>query len=47
MTYENIVYETKKNVAWIRLNRPEKLNALTHDLSGEALDALDQAAKDP
>src|SRR5207302_7390672 len=35
------------NVAWIRLNRPERLNALTHHLSGEALDALDACAKDP
>src|SRR6266568_3030879 len=35
MTYEQIVFETKENVAWIRLNRPEKLNALTHGLSGE------------
>lgn len=47
MTYEQIVFETKENVAWIRLNRPDKLNALTHQLSGEALDALDQCAKDP
>ena len=47
MTYENILFETKENVAWIRLNRPDKLNALTHALSGEALDALGQCAKDP
>jgi len=47
MTYEQILFETKENVAWIRLNRPEKLNALTHDLSGEILDALAQSAKDP
>ena len=47
MSYEQILFETKENVAWIRLNRPDKLNALTHDLSGEALDALDQCAKDP
>ena len=47
MTYEQIVYETKEGVGWIRLNRPEKLNALTHQLSGEALDALEQCAKEP
>ena len=47
MSYEQILFETKENVAWIRLNRPDKLNALTHDLSGEALDALEQCAKDP
>src|SRR5437763_9933636 len=47
MTYEQIVFETKEGVGWIRLNRPEKLNALTHHLSGEALDALEQCAKEP
>src|SRR5438094_9841055 len=47
MSYQQIVFETKEGVGWIRLNRPEKLNARTHDLSGEALDALEQCAKDP
>ena len=46
MTYEQIAFETKENVGWIRLNRPDKLNALTHQLSGEALDALDTCAKE-
>src|SRR5207245_7272919 len=46
MTYEQIVFETKEGVGWIRLNRPEKLNALTHHLSGEALDALETCQKD-
>jgi 2-(1,2-epoxy-1,2-dihydrophenyl)acetyl-CoA isomerase len=45
--YEQIIFETKDGVGWIRLNRPDKLNALTHQLSGEALDALEQIAKDP
>jgi 2-(1,2-epoxy-1,2-dihydrophenyl)acetyl-CoA isomerase len=47
MTYDQIVFETKEGVGWIRLNRPEKLNALTHHLSGEALDALETCEKDP
>ena len=47
MTYEQILFERKDGVGWIRLNRPDKLNALTHQLSGEALDALEQCAKDP
>jgi 2-(1,2-epoxy-1,2-dihydrophenyl)acetyl-CoA isomerase len=47
MSYEQILFETKEGVGWIRLNRPDKLNALTHQLSGEALDALEQCAKDP
>jgi 2-(1,2-epoxy-1,2-dihydrophenyl)acetyl-CoA isomerase len=47
MTYEQIVYETKDNVGWIRLNRPDKLNALTHQLSSEAMDSLQSAERDP
>jgi 2-(1,2-epoxy-1,2-dihydrophenyl)acetyl-CoA isomerase len=47
MSYEQILFETKDGVGWIRLNRPEKLNALTHHLSGEALDALAACEKDP
>jgi 2-(1,2-epoxy-1,2-dihydrophenyl)acetyl-CoA isomerase len=47
MTEEQIRFETKEGVGWIRLNRPDKLNALTHQLSGEALDALEACAKDP
>src|SRR5437588_4191279 len=47
MNYEQIVFETKEGVAWIRLNRPEKLNALTHQLAAEALDALEICAREP
>ena len=47
MTYEQVLFETKEGVAWIRLNRPEKLNALTHQLATEAIDALEICAKEP
>jgi 2-(1,2-epoxy-1,2-dihydrophenyl)acetyl-CoA isomerase len=47
MTYEQILFETKERVAWIRLNRPEKLNALTHQLAAETIDALELCAKEP
>jgi 2-(1,2-epoxy-1,2-dihydrophenyl)acetyl-CoA isomerase len=47
MTYEQILFETKEGVAWIRLNRPEKLNALTQALATEAIDALEICAKEP
>ena len=47
MTYEQIIYETKDNVGWIRLNRPDRLNALTAELSDEFVDAVQQAGRDP
>ena len=47
MSYDEILFETKENVAWLRLNRPEKLNALTHHLAQEAIEAVEACAKDP
>ena len=44
MDHEQITYEEREGVGWIRLNRPDKLNALTTKLAGEVLDALDRAA---
>jgi 2-(1,2-epoxy-1,2-dihydrophenyl)acetyl-CoA isomerase len=46
MDYEQITYEVSEGVGWIRLNRPDKLNALTTRLAQEALDALDAARDD-
>ncbi|MBT5774693.1 MAG: hypothetical protein HOH95_10020, partial [Dehalococcoidia bacterium] len=42
-TYDNILYETEGRVARITLNRPEKLNALSHELRGEVFHALREA----
>lgn len=45
MTYETLLVEIEDNVALVRLNRPEALNALNSQLMGElarALTALDQ-----
>ena len=42
-TYENILYEKKSPVAYITLNRPEKLNSLSTDLQMEVRDALEDA----
>ena len=47
MSYEQILYEEREGVAWIRLNRPDRLNALTAHLSAEALDAVERAGSDP
>jgi len=41
--YENIIYEKKPPVAYVTLNRPEKLNALSQDLQLEVRDALEDA----
>jgi 2-(1,2-epoxy-1,2-dihydrophenyl)acetyl-CoA isomerase len=46
MKYEQIAWETADGIGWIRMNRPDKLNALTSRMSEEMLDALGQAAKD-
>jgi 2-(1,2-epoxy-1,2-dihydrophenyl)acetyl-CoA isomerase len=43
MDYEQIRYEEREGVGWIRLDRPDRLNALTAKLAGEVLDALDGA----
>lgn len=47
MTYEFIVYEVREQVAWIQLNRPTKLNALSDAMWHELADALDRANADP
>lgn len=41
-----IVYETKDGVAYIRLNRPEVLNALNKQMFDELFKALESASKD-
>jgi enoyl-CoA hydratase len=44
--YQNILYETDGRVAYITLNRPEKLNALSNDLRGEMFHAMKEAEAD-
>ncbi len=43
MKYENILYEKRGPVAYVTLNRPDKLNALSPDLQLEVRDALEDA----
>jgi enoyl-CoA hydratase len=44
---ETILSEQVGRVAYVTLNRPEKLNAITIQLQDELLEALDAAAADP
>jgi enoyl-CoA hydratase len=43
MDYENIVYEKQGPIAYVTLNRPDKLNALSDDLQLEVREALEDA----
>jgi enoyl-CoA hydratase len=44
--YSQIQYETDGRLAYVTLNRPEKLNALTNTLRAEVMDAMREAEHD-
>ena len=46
MSYTAIEFEVDAPVARITFNRPDKRNALNHDLLGDLVDALDEVADD-
>jgi len=46
MTYETILYSVVDGVLTITLNRPDRLNAYTRDMTRELLDAFDRADAD-
>ena len=43
MSYENIIYEKRGPIAYVTLNRPDKLNALSNELQHEVRQALEDA----
>lgn len=43
MGYDTITYEKQEPIAYVTLNRPDKLNALSEDLQLEVRDALEHA----
>ncbi len=47
MSYEFIEYEASNGIGRVRLNRPEKLNALSRELQDELVDCLERADDDP
>jgi enoyl-CoA hydratase len=46
-TYQDILYDVDGPIAYITLNRPEKMNALSNNLRGELVHALKEAEFDP
>ena len=47
MGFENIIYERKEAIAYVTLNRPDKLNALNPALVAEFREALEVIEADP
>ena len=47
MTYEFIEYSASDGIGRVRLNRPEKLNALSRELQLEMVDCMQRADDDP
>lgn len=43
MSYDTIIYETEGPLAWITLNRPDKLNSINQAMVNELKSALDRA----
>jgi 2-(1,2-epoxy-1,2-dihydrophenyl)acetyl-CoA isomerase len=46
MDYQEIRFDVRDGVGWLRLNRPDKLNALTTRMAQEALDVLGAVRED-
>lgn len=44
--FETVKYEAAKGIAWITLNRPDKLNAFTEQLNKEVQQSIKQASRD-
>ena len=47
MSYQTILFDQEAGVATITFNRPDRLNALNHEMLSEFRDALDRVRLDP
>ena len=47
MTFDTIMFREQGAIAWLTLNRPDRLNAICRPMLGEISQALDQAAEMP
>ena len=45
MDFETVKYEVKDGVAWISLNRPDRLNAFNEQMGVDLMEALNEAEK--
>ena len=47
MVYETVLYDVADRICTITLNRPEKLNAWTHQMHLDLKDAIQEAGRPP
>ena len=47
MSYQTILFDHEAGVATITFNRPDRLNALNHEMLSEFKDALNRVSQDP
>ena len=47
MAFQNVIYERRDSIAYVTLNRPDKLNAINGPLLADFGDAMDVAEVDP
>ena len=46
MGYDHVIYEKKGHIAYVTLNRPERMNALDNHSHGELIEIFDDFAAD-
>lgn len=47
MSYETLLFETRGAIAYVTINRPQKLNALNHKVIHELVDCFDRITRTP
>src|SRR3954468_4546414 len=47
MDYQTIIYEVKNHIAYITLNRPEVMNAISYQMTREIIDVGERVTSDP